>query len=169
MKAYKKFMNIVVKIEGVILNISLVLALVLTFGNVVARKIFQHSWGFTEEIVVAVFVLLSLLGAGIAARDEGGLVNLGLIPELVKPKTNKVLKVISTIISLIYSIILTVEGINRVIVDETATPILHIPKAYFWVFVVVGGISLILHLIENCIDFLHESDAQIQSTKEELK
>lgn len=169
MKAYKKFMRIVRVVENVILNISLVLALVLTFGNVVARKIFQHSWGFTEEIVVAVFVLLSLLGAGLAAGDEGGLVNLGLIPELVKPKTNKVLKVISTIICLIYSVILTAEGLNRVMVDSTSTPILHIPKAYFWIFVVVGGISLILHLIENCVDFLNESDTQIEKEKEEFR
>lgn len=169
MKAYKKFMNVVVKVENVILDISMLLVLVLTFGNVIARKIFQHSWGFTEEIVVAVFVLLSLLAAGVAARDEGGLVNLGLIPELVKPKTNKVLKVISTIICLIYSVILTFEGINRVITDGTSTPILHIPKAYFWIFVVIGGISLILHLIENCILFLHESDADIQAEKEEFR
>lgn len=169
MKAYKKFMSVVVKIENVILNLSMLLVLVLTFGNVIARKIFQHSWGFTEEIVVAVFVLLSLLGAGLAARDEGGLVNLGLIPEFVKPKTNKVLRVISTIICLIYSLILTAEGINRVITDGTSTPILHIPKSYFWVFVVIGGISLILHLIENCILFVRESDTQIEEEKEEFR
>ncbi len=152
MKAYKKFMSIVVKIEELILALSMLLVLLLTFGNVIARKVFQHSWGFTEEIVVAVFVLLSLLGAGLAAREQGGLVNLALIPDLVGAKTKKVLHLISSIVCLIYSVILTVMAWGRMLSDATKTPILAIPKSYFWAFVVLGGVSLILHLIENCID-----------------
>lgn len=78
-------MGIVVKIENAVLALSILLVLVLTFGNVIARKIFQHSLGFTEEITVAVFVLISLLGAGVAARD-GGLVNLSLIPDRLEKR-----------------------------------------------------------------------------------
>ena len=68
MKVYRKIMQIITKIEDIVLAISVFGVMALTFGNVIARKIFQHSWGFTEEIVVAVFVLISLLGAGVAAR-----------------------------------------------------------------------------------------------------
>ena len=78
MKVYARIMKVVTTIENIVLAISMILVLVLTFGNVVARKVFHHSWGFTEEIVVAVFVLISLLAAGVAAKD-GGLVNLGLM------------------------------------------------------------------------------------------
>lgn len=74
MKVYKKIMNVITKIEDIVLALASLLVLVLTFGNVIARKVFQHSWGFTEEIVVAVFVLISLLAAGVAAR-KGELVN----------------------------------------------------------------------------------------------
>ncbi len=155
MKAYKTFMGVVEKIENVILALSMLLVLVLTFGNVIARKVFNHSWGFTEEIVVAVFVLLSLLGAGLAAKDDGGLVNLGLVPDLVSEKAKKCLNVISTIIGLLYSLILTVMACGRMMNDATKTPILAIPKSYFWGFVVLGGIALILHMIENCIDYQH--------------
>ncbi len=153
MKAYKKLMHVVTMIENVILACSTLLVLGLTFGNVVARKLFHHSWGFTEEIVVAVFVLLSLLGAGLAARDNGGLVNLGLIPDMVGEKGKKVLNLISTVIILIYSVLLTAMAWGRMLTDATKTPILAIPKSFFWVFVVVGGISLILHSIENCLEF----------------
>lgn len=169
MKKYRKFMDVVIRIEDVILALSMLLVLVLTFGNVVARKIFQHSWGFTEEIVVAVFVLLSLLGAGVVAREDGGLVNLALVPDLVGIKAKKVLNIISTVICLAYSVILTVEGIRRVITDGTTTPILHIPKAYFWLFVVVGGISLILHFIENCILYQHQDFNALEKREEELR
>ncbi len=152
MKMFKSIMNVVTWIENIVLAISMLLVLVLTFGNVIARKVFQHSWGFTEEIVIAVFVLIALLAAGVAARD-GGLVNLGLIPDHVSPKTQKILHVISTVLCVIYSLILTWQGVGRIQADHTYSPILHIPKTIFWGFVVVGGISLTLHFIENCLDF----------------
>ena len=67
MKIYKGIMRVITVIENAVLAVSMLLVLVLTFGNVVARKVFNHSWGFTDEIVVAVFVLISLLAAGVAA------------------------------------------------------------------------------------------------------
>ena len=54
MKVYKKIMDIVTVIENIVLTLSMILVTALTFGNVVARKVFHHSWGFTEEIVIAV-------------------------------------------------------------------------------------------------------------------
>ena len=152
MKLYKQIMNVVVKIEELVLVVTTVLTLILTFGNVIGRYLLGHSWGFTEEIVVAVFVLISLLASGVAARS-GDLVNLALLTDNVGPMAQKVLNVISTIICCIYSLILTYEGWGRVIGDNTFSPILHIPTKIFWGFVVVGGISLVLHFIENCIDF----------------
>ena len=151
MKVYKKIMDIVTVIENIVLTLSMVLVTALTFGNVVARKVFHHSWGFTEEIGIAVFVLISLLAAGVAART-GGLVNLALLPDNVGPKGKKVLNVISTIICTIYSLILAWEGWGRMQVESMLSPILHIPKTVFWSFVLIGGISLALHFVENCID-----------------
>lgn len=152
MKVYKQIMNVITKIEDIVLALSSLLVLVLTFGNVIARKVFQHSWGFTEEIVVAVFVLISLLAAGVAAR-KGELVNLALLPDNVGPKAKKVLCVISTVLCVIYSVLLAYEGFGRIQADSTFSPILHIPKTIFWSFVLIGGVSLALHFIENCIDF----------------
>lgn len=152
MKAYKKVMNIVTFIEELVLALATLLVLVLTFGNVIARYVFHHSWGFTEEIVVAVFVLISMLAAGVAARS-GDLVNLALVPDMVGPMGKKVLKVISTVICVMYSILLAVQGWGKMASDSTLSPILHIPKMFFWAFIFIGGISLVLHFIENCIDF----------------
>ena len=149
---YKKIMRVITLIEEVVLALASILVLGLTFGNVVARYVFHHSWGFAEEIVVAVFVLISLLAAGVAA-GTGDLVNLALLPDHVGPGMKKVLKVISTIIGVIYSLILAWQGLGRVTADHTFSPILHISKSIFWSFVVIGGISLALHFIENCIDF----------------
>lgn len=152
MKAYKKIMNVVVWIEELVLALTTVLVLALTFGNVIARYVLHHSWGFTEEIVVAVFVLISLLAAGVAAR-RGELVNLALLTDHVGKPVQKVLNFISTVICVAYSAILTYEGWLRVAGDNTFSPIMHIPTKIFWSFVVIGGVSLILHFIENCVEF----------------
>ena len=152
MQVYKQIMRVITLIEEVVLALASILVLGLTFGNVVARYVFHHSWGFAEEIVVAVFVLISLLAAGVAA-GTGDLVNLALLPDHVGSGMKKVLKIISTVIGVIYSLILAWQGFGRVMADHTFSPILHISKSIFWSFVVIGGISLALHFIEHCVDF----------------
>lgn len=151
MKVYKRIMGVITKVEEIVLALSTLLVLALTFGNVIARKIFNHPWGFSEEIVIAVFVLISLLAAGVAART-GELVNLGLLPDNVGPKAKKVLCIISTAICTAYSALLAWQGWGRMVADHTFSPILHIAKSVFWSFVLIGGVSLVLHFIENCID-----------------
>lgn len=80
MKTYKKVMNAIAGLEKIILVITTILILVLTVGNVFSRKVIHQSWSFTEELVVAVFVLITLLAAALAAR-EGELVNLSLLTD----------------------------------------------------------------------------------------
>lgn len=151
MKVYKKVMDVTAFIEKLVLVLTFLLIVALTFCNVVARKVFHHSWGFTEEIVVAVFVLLSLLAVGLAARS-GELVNLSLLPDHIHGFRKKVIGVISNIFCLIYAVILTYEGVGRVMADHTTSPILHINKSIFWGFIVVGGLSMIIHFIENTVE-----------------
>lgn len=157
MKLYKKIMTIVTAVENAVLAASFVFVLALTFGNVVARKIFNHSWGFTEELVVAWFVLISLLAAGVAARG-GELVNLALVPDMVSIKVKKILTVISSIICVLYALLLSYEAFDRILNDHTFSPILHISKSVFWAFVLIGGISLALHAIEHCILFVNDRE-----------
>lgn len=159
MKVYKQIMNIITRIEEIVLALATLLVLVLTFGNVIARYLIHHSWGFTEEIVIAVFVLISLLAAGVAART-GELVNLGLLPDNVNLTGKKILKVISTIVGVLYSVILAYQGWGRVVAVNTSSPILHIPTKIFWSFVLIGGVSLALHFVENCLDFCLKNDEE---------
>lgn len=71
MKVYKKLMNALAAVEKIVLVISTLLILVLTVGNVFSRKVIHRSWSFTEELVVAVFVLITLLAAALACREKG--------------------------------------------------------------------------------------------------
>ncbi len=40
----------------------------IAFGNIVTRYLFKYSFAFTEELVVSLFVWLTLFGAGVAFR-----------------------------------------------------------------------------------------------------
>ena len=49
MNAYKKFMRTIVAVENIVLVVTMVVILVLTFANVVGRFGFNHSLAFADE------------------------------------------------------------------------------------------------------------------------
>ena len=113
MKVYKKIMNGVAFVEKLILVLSTILIVVLTVGNVLSRKILHQSWSFTEELVVAVFVLITLLAAALAARD-GELVNLSLLPDRLSEKARRILLVVNTAFSVAFTAVLFKYGMDPV-------------------------------------------------------
>ena len=95
MKGYKKVMDFIAGLEKWILVLSTVLILILTVGNVLSRKLLHRSWSFTEELVVAVFVLITLVAAALACR-EGELVSLPLLTDRLPKKSRKPVAVMIT-------------------------------------------------------------------------
>lgn len=155
MKAYKKLMNAIAAIEKIILVITMLLILVLTVGNVFSRYVIHRSWSFTEEIVVAVFVLITLLAAALACR-EGELVNLTLVTDLLPEKTKKPVMILVTVLCVLFSLILFKYGLDKVITqleNGKRTFVLNWPEWIFWSFVPIGAGCMELHFIEHCIDF----------------
>lgn len=155
MKIYKKFMDAVVAVEKGTLIASTLLILVLTVGNVFSRKVIHRSWSFTEELVVAVFVLITLLAAALAAR-EGDLVNLTLFTDRLPKKMKKAVVILSTVLSISFTVILFAYGMDKVITqleNGKRTFVLNWPEWIFWSFVPVGAACMIFHFIEFCLDF----------------
>lgn len=155
MKIYKKFMDAVAVVEKGTLIASTLLILVLTVGNVFSRKVIHRSWSFTEELVVAVFVLITLLAAALAAR-EGDLVNLTLFTDRLPKKMKKAVVILSTVLSISFTAILFVYGMDKVLTqleNGKRTFVLNWPEWIFWSFVPIGAACMILHFIEFCLDF----------------
>ena len=114
MKVFKKIMNAVAAVENCILVVTTLLILVLTVGNVFSRKVIHRSWSFTEELVVAVFVLITLMSAALACR-EGELVNLSLVTDRLPEKLKKPSVILSTVLCIIFTAILFWFGMEKVI------------------------------------------------------
>mgnify|MGYP002590120531 FL=1 len=155
MKVYKKLMNALAAVEEVVLIISTLLILVLTVGNVFSRKVIHRSWSFTEELVVAVFVLITLLAAALACREKGGLVSLTLFTDRLPKKLEKPSVILITVLSIVFSAILFKYGMDKVLTqlaNGKRTFVLNWPEWIFWSFVPIGSVCMILHFIEFCLD-----------------
>ena len=154
MKGYKKLMDIVAMVEKTVLVVTMILILVLTVGNVFSRKVIHQSWSFTEELVVAIFVLITLLGAALSAR-EGGLVGLNLVTERLPKSAKKPVMILITIFSVLFMGILFYYGMDKVLAqlaNQKRTFVLNWPEWIFWSFVPIGSVCMTLHFIEFCLD-----------------
>ena len=109
MKIYKKFMDILATIEKIVLALATLLIVVITVGNVLSRYLIHRSWSFTEELVVAVFVLITLLAAALACRD-GELVSLSIFTDMLPQKSRKFMVILMTVLSVIFTVILFKYG-----------------------------------------------------------
>ena len=161
MKVYKKLMNALAAVEKIVLVISTLLILVLTVGNVFSRKVIHRSWSFTEELVVAVFVLITLLAAALACREKGGLVSLTLFTDRLPKKLEKPSVILITVLSIVFSAILFKYGMDKVLTqlaNGKRTFVLNWPEWIFWSFVPIGAVCMILHFIEYCLDFCLKKD-----------
>ena len=154
MKGYKKLMDFVALVEKAVLAATMILILVLTVGNVFSRKVIHQSWSFTEELVVAIFVLITLLGAALSAR-EGGLVGLNLVTERLPKSCKKPVIILITLFSVAFMGILFYYGMDNVL----AQLVLNWPEWIFWSFVPIGSVCMVLHFIEYCVDECAKTNA----------
>lgn len=157
-RVYKKIMNGYTVIEKVVLVVTLLLVTAITFGNVLSRYLLPTSWSFTEELVINVFVLLSLLGAALCARDEGGLVSMALFSGILKRRNQRILNIVMVAFGLVFCYVLIKYGYARVLTligNNKRTDVLRILEWKFALAVPVSGVSMALHLIEFAVDNVH--------------
>ena len=160
MKGYKKLMDFVALVEKAVLAATMIMILVLTVGNVFSRKVIHQSWSFTEELVVAIFVLITLIGAALSAR-EGGLVGLNLVTERLPKSCKKPVIILITLFSVAFTAVLFKYGLDKVITqmqNGKRTFVLNWPEWIFWSFVPIGAACMILHFIEFYLDSCGKED-----------
>ena len=157
---FKKVMSVITRIEKYLLAVTMSVTLAFTFANVIGRFVFNHSLAFADELVIALFVLVSLMGAALCARENDGLIGLSLLSSRLSGKKKTAQKLFSGIICIIYCTVLTWQGFIRMVSSMQQgehTFVMHLPRWIFWAFIPLCGICLILHFIENLSDFLKES------------
>ena len=156
MKVYKQIMDFIAGVEKIVMSVLLVFVTVITFANVVVRKLSDSQFAWTEELVINLFVLLIMLGCGLCAR-EGSLISLSLVFDRLKVGGKKVFVTIITVVNTAFWILLLKTGMEKVITQMANgkhTFSLGWPEWVFSVFLPIGCVLLILHTIEFFIDVM---------------
>jgi len=165
MKGYKKLMNGIAAVEKIVVSVILSFTTVLTFINVCVRKLTDGQFAWSEELVINLFVLIIMLGCGLAVRDEGGLVSLSLIFDRLSLKGKKIFVCIITAANMIFWAVLLWSGWDKVQTQMTSgktTPSLGWPEWVFTIFLPIGAVFLMLHTIEFFLDFMGRKEEAVE-------
>ena len=154
----KKISQILDKLEEIILVVCLSLMTLITFANVVSRKVLHFPWAFAEELTVILFIFSSLVGAAVAAK-RGSLIGLTLLYDICHKNLRKIFFVLLLLASVFFVGIVTIYGIGMVrseMVSGIKTPALGAPEWVFGLSIPVGCIILGIRLAEYSILMLRK-------------
>ena len=146
-------MKVLGRIEEFITAVALAFMTILTFANVISRYVFHASFSFSEEITSSLFVLLSLMGPSIAAKNKAHL-GLTILTDHVSAPVAKVLHIISYIIALIFSFAILYYGVLMVISQYQLgqrTAAMAWPEWIYGSFVPIGAFFITVRFAELLI------------------
>jgi TRAP-type transport system small permease protein len=135
---------------GYLIAAMLAVMVVLVFGNVLMRYLFNSGFTISEELSRWLFVWLTFLGAVVALRSNGHLGTDMLVGKL-GPAGKKVCMGISLLLML-YCLVLVFKGsYDQSVVNWTSTSaVMEVSMSWFYasgmVFAVLGGIILLSDL-----------------------
>ena len=165
-RVYKRIGSGLAAVERQLINLMLGFDVLLTIANVISRYIVHQSWSFTEEIVVALLVLMSLIGAALCAREKGGLINMTILTSRLSMKRQLQLEILTTVLLIVLGVIMVYFGAVKCIQQATTnqlTTSLQIPSWIYSAFVPAGGVLLILHALERIMDCIYELKGEEES------
>ena len=120
--------------------------LAVAFGNVLSRYVLPVSWAFTEELTCGLFILVSMLGAALAVKDEKAM-GISLITDHFPKSWNKYMLIIHGLFSGFFGFLLLRYGIDMVKSElrlKMKTAALQWPEAIFGSFIQIGGAALMI-------------------------
>ncbi|MDY4104179.1 MAG: TRAP transporter small permease [Oscillospiraceae bacterium] len=149
-------------IEESLVCVCLIVMTSLTFVNVVSRYVFSASLSFSEEITTYLFVLLSLLGAAIAAK-RGAHLGLSILTDRVGPKTGRALGIISMLFSTVFSAIICYYGVFMALNQYNKgqlTAGTQLPEWIFGSFVPIGALFVTIRFAQNLFRLIAGKEIQ---------
>lgn len=150
------------KIEKFVSCICVSVMSILVFVNVIARFVFNHSLAVSDEMSTYLFVLMSFMGAAIAARRKAHL-GLSIVTDKVSPQVRKTIYIIMYGISAFFCLLIVIFGTQMVISQyqlgqETAA--MQWPEWIYGSFVPVGAAFAMLAFIQVLLKMIKEDPTE---------
>lgn len=149
----KVFFQIMGALEAAICCACTLIMIGLAFANVIGRYVLHSSISFTEEIVCALFVLLSMMGTSIAIKKRSHL-GLSAITDMLPVKTQKIFAVSSNLLGAGISgllLKLSADMVQTQIKLETITATLQWPAWIYGMFLPVGAAFMTIRFLEAAV------------------
>lgn len=149
--------NSVSAMEKFILAYGVICLAVITIGNVISRKLFNHSWSFAEELLQFILVIITFMGISYAARKSRH-IRMTAFYEMVNDKIKKILMIVISLVTMIILFYLSYHALLFVLKVKSygrVTPALRLP--FYWMIMwaplglFLGGIQYLLTLIKNLV------------------
>ncbi|QST01000.1 TRAP transporter small permease [Pontibacillus sp. ALD_SL1] len=164
MQALKVWLH---RLEEVTVAVAMSIAVLLSFVEVVLRKFFGESLGFTHELVVYLLIYAGLIGAAIGVREK---VHLGvdLLVKQFSPAVQKAIVIGTTVVSIAFTVIITMLGIEHVLNMQAfgqVTPELEIPLYIPLLMVPLSFALMALHFINEMVQIIRTDKEKIFQTE----
>jgi TRAP-type C4-dicarboxylate transport system permease small subunit len=134
----------VVRILGALIVFCMVCMVVLVFGNVVLRYVFNSGISISEELSRMLFVWMTFIGAIVAVAEGAHLGMDSVVSRL--PKSGKLLFALLSDAAIIVCCVLLAQGAwtQTILNMGNVAPVSGIPLGYVHVSVLVASVGIVL-------------------------
>lgn len=155
---HKKLTKVTTRVNDAILRICMVMfaiMLVVVWLQVFMRQVLNQGLPWAEEVTKVLMIWLALLGSPVVFY-EGGHISIEFIVEKLKNK--KTINLLHFIISLVFSILLSISGFEYAVFGLRATlPATGIIKFWPYLAIPIGGLLLSFECFSLIIQSVIES------------
>ena len=151
----------IVNIDQYVSAVLFIVIMVLLFLQVVTRYVFKHSFTWTEELSVLLFVWMTYMGVSSAVTYRKNL-RIDALLDVVPFRVKKLLLIISDVIFILFNLYLIVPFVELIgSIGGSRTPILGIPKAItYWLIPAILVISS-AKLVYDIYRLWHEDEIRL--------
>ncbi|UFT98743.1 TRAP transporter small permease [Radiobacillus kanasensis] len=156
------------KFEEITVSIALISAVALSFTEVILRKFFGSSLGFTQELVIYLLIFVGLVGAAMGVRKK---VHLGVdvVVKQFSHKWQKTITILSTAACAIFSLLILWLGIQQVQIIKQfgqVTPEMEIPLFIPISIVPIAFALMSIRFIQDLVKVIQTPPEQVLAEEE---
>lgn len=144
----RKIYNAIVLFEKAVIINALVLMVIVTFAQVIARFALHSPLSWSAEMARYLFVWITLIGASLAI-SKGAHFGIDVLAQSLPQKLQRLLSVLTFFVILLFALIMIVYGFQ--VVQFTwmqFSPALHIRMSFPYLAIPISGIFMIIHVLE---------------------
>ena len=163
LKGYSKFLDLLEKIEKLLLAVAVAVMLAVMVYQVVLRYIFSSANAWSEELARYLFIFEVMIASAIAVRRNSHL-QIDVLINCLKPKMKCIFTIVSTLVGIAFLLLLLIYSAGLVQTGGSNISVgLQIPMSVPYACVPVGVTLMILTSIEvvlKQIELLRKGDVE---------